>query len=246
MKKIGVIGEDKRSRYLKKILEEENMYSSVIDSEYIYYPIPFKNLKNALENKKTVISGKIIKEDRKVLEENNIKYIDLLESENFILENAKVTAESSIIPLINQTERRIENEKILVLGYGRIAKHLLKILKGFNPLLRCFARKEKYKEEMEKENIEYVYYKDIEEKLLDTTVVVNTVPENIVTKEMLKILENKNILYIELASKPYGIDINNLTYYDINFLLLNALPSKVMAKDAANLIKKEIDITLKK
>ena len=249
MKKIAVIGEDKRSKYLKKFLMKDNMLADIEDSDYIYYSIPFikkESLEDVIRYNKKIITGKISKEQKKILDKNNIKYIDLLERENFVLENAKITAESTIIPLINKTERRIKNENILVLGYGKIAKHLLKILSRYDAKLKCFARKEKYKEEIEKQNVKYVYYNKILDELDSTTIIINTVPFNIINKEMLEKINKNNIIYFELASKPYSFDLNSLTYYDIDFILLNALPSKVMAKDAAMVIKKEIDIILKK
>lgn len=249
MKKIAVVGEDKRSYYLKKIIEKDGILEKLENSDYVFHSIPFskkENLEDVIKDKKNIITGNILQSQKDVLKQNNICYIDLLEKENFVLENAKITAESIIIPLVNKTERRLGNEKILVLGYGKIAKHILKIFKSFSPKLSCYARKEKYKEEIEKENVEYIYYDKILEKLEDTSVIINTVPENIITNKMLKKIEDKKIIYLELASKPYGIDLNKLTYFDIDFLLLSGLPSKVMPLDAAMLIKKEIDIILKK
>ncbi len=84
-----------------------------------------------------LVSGMVPDKFSKVLTENNVKVLDLLKDESYIIFNAKITVEGIIKYLIENTEDTIFNSKILVLGYGRIGKILCNVLKSFTENIYC-------------------------------------------------------------------------------------------------------------
>ena len=85
-----------------------------------------------------LVSGMVPDKFSKVLTENNVKVLDLLKDESYIIFNAKITVEGIIKYLIENTEDTIFNSKILVLGYGRIGKILCNVLKSFTENIYLF------------------------------------------------------------------------------------------------------------
>ena len=54
---------------------------------------------------------------------------------------------------------------------------------------------------------------------------MNTVPHNILSKKTMEKLTKRN-LYIEIASKPYGFNINEIDKYNFRYVLAESLPGR--------------------
>ena len=103
---IYVLGEDERSNYLRKIYKED--LSSIEKSDIIFCPIPFSRDNVKINNsnmliedliklnnieEKVIISGSISTPVKEKLNENNIKVIDLMYEEDYVIKNAIATSE---------------------------------------------------------------------------------------------------------------------------------------------------------
>ena len=131
--KVFVLGEDKRSMNLRKIYSSSSVRFE--DADIIFCPIPFskdnikinsENIKiddliNTLKNK-VLVSGVINDEIREKFEENNIKYYDIMQFEEFSIMNAVATSEGAIKKAIEMTDKTLNGSNILILGYGRIER----------------------------------------------------------------------------------------------------------------------------
>jgi dipicolinate synthase subunit A len=89
-------------------------------------------------------------------------------------------------------------------------------------------------------------YNSIETDNIDSIInnmdiVFNTIPANILDENKIKIFKQDS-LYIELASKPYGMDFEIAKKYNLNVCLAPGLPSIVAPYTAAMYIKREIDM----
>ena len=62
----------------------------------------------------------------------------------------------------------------------------------------------------------------------------------IIMVTILLILRKNNILLLELASSPYGMDIKEADSLEVEYKILSALPAKVLPKTAASLVKEAI------
>lgn len=70
------------------------------------------------------------------------KTIDLLKDETYLSENALITAECALSIAMQRCGHTIKGASILVLGWGRIGKHLARLLKQMDASVTVAARKE--------------------------------------------------------------------------------------------------------
>lgn len=278
LKEIGIIGDDLRINYLKKMYKDEGF--EVIESykycDTVITSIPFsrdgvyltntdikindvieyiksKNEKNkeldnnSIDNKLrktiTIISGSISSEMRNKLENNSIKYIDILEFEDIAILNSIPTAEGAIFTAMSKTTTTLCNSKCLVLGYGRIGKVLSKMLNGIGSDVYVEARKES-----DLALINAMGYNCVDLNKLDIYLdkfdyIFNTIPTEILNKKRLDNVK-KEVCIIDLASK-YGFDYEYAKTLGLNSTIALSLPSKVAPQSAAKYLKAKIDIIVK-
>lgn len=199
-------------------ISKDNKY---INSPYSSTKIPIRDViyNNDEKTKKIIITGNINEEvlntnrynidsNAKVIDKiNKNEIIDVLKKEEFAVLNAISTAEGAIETIINNTNMTIQGSKILVIGYGRIGKILSSKLQLLGSNITST-----YLTEEEKAWIIVNSHKPLEFNLLQKElninkydVIVNTVPKIVLgDKELIKI--NKDILILDLASNPGGVD----------------------------------------
>jgi len=196
-----------------------------------------------ISEKTIFIAGKIDKDVREKLEDKNIIYIDLLDREEMAVLNAIPAAEGAVELIIKSTPRTIHNSRILILGYGRIGKVLANILKGFGADVWVGARKYPDLSWIEANGCKPVHTRDLERYVSDMNVIVNTIPSQIITADILNKLQPDCYL-LDLASKPGGIDFDHAKKLGIKVDWALSLPGKVAPLTAAEIIKKTIDNVL--
>lgn len=235
---------DRRLIYVKEYLSLQNYetekfniedVSNVTSEDKIIVSPAFKfdeTLIKKLPNNLTIIAGSLKPELNSLIKEKNIKYINIMLNEDFVLKNATLTAEGMLCDLILNTPKSMFESNILIIGSGRVAKAVgylfYKIGLNFDFAMRnekeynhakLFARKcflgESYKQQLK-----------------NYDVVINTVPAVIFNKEDVNKFKN-NCYVFELASKQCleGVECKNF-----NYVLCPALPSKYTPKTAADLI----------
>ena len=166
---------------------------------------------------------------------NNINYISLMDIEDFVIENAKLTAEGFLADLIINTDKSLFEQKILILGNGRVAKTvwylLYKLGVNFDVSMR---RESEFNLSKLIANKSYLgeSYKDF---LLQYDIVVNTIPAKLFSLEDEKYFKKGSVLF-ELASKKC-LEEN---FEKIKYVLCPALPSKYTPKSAGKLIYNEV------
>ena len=252
MKKYCIIGQDERSKYIRKMYIEEG--KEIVDYEkadYIIAPIPFSrdNVKitgeiinceeviNILENK-ILFTGAISNDIKEKL--NNFKYYDLMELDEVAIFNAIPTAEGAIYEAIKNSNITLSNSNVLVLGYGRIGKVLCEMLKGMNAKVYCEARKKKDIAFIEAMGYNSIYIDDLNSYLPKMDYIFNTIPVTLLNQSNLKYI-NKECTIIDLASAPGGIDFVLAKEMELNVVWTLSLPSKVAPKSAARYLKDAID-----
>lgn len=198
----------------------------------------FKKLKN-----KTLIAGAIRKEIKEEACKNNVKIIDLMEDEELTIMNVIPTVEGAIQIAMENTQFTIHNSRCLVLGFGRIGKLLSKQLKSLGADVRCMARKEKDLAWIRTYGYKEINIDNINTNLNNCDIIFNTIPALILDEERLKILkhENDNIIIIDLASSPGGVDFIKAKEYNIKTIQALGLPGKVAPVTSAKYIKNTLE-----
>lgn len=254
--KYFVIGEDKRSKELRKMFEVQNSIAlKYYEADVIVTTIPFTRdgtnitgtefkieelITFLSERKKILITGSIPLNIRDILREKGVEYYDVMQSDKLAIKNAIPTAEGAILEAIENSDRTLYSSNILILGYGKIGKALAKRLEGFGANIYIEARKSSDIAYINCQNYQAVKLEELGKYLPKFDYIFNTVPHILLNKERLDILK-KDALIVDLASVPGGVDFTAAKELGLNVVWALSLPSKCAPKSAARYLKEEIE-----
>ncbi|NLN64779.1 MAG: dipicolinate synthase subunit DpsA [Clostridiaceae bacterium] len=205
--------------------------------------LPVQTLVNMIPARTLFIAGKIDKDVRESLENKKIRCVDLLDREEMAILNAVPAAEGAVELIIKSIPRTIHSSKILILGYGRIGKVLAGILSGFGADVWVEARNHSDLSWIEVSGYKPVRLQDLERYVTDMNVIVNTVPFQLITSDILNKI-HLDCYLLDLASRPGGIDFEYAKKLGIKTDWALSLPGKTAPLTAAEIIKKTIDNVL--
>lgn len=186
--------------------------------------ISFDELFDNLNKKSIVFGGNI---PNIINLKSPCSIIDYYKSERLKSKNAYLTAEGAIPFIIKGTKKSLKDCKILITGFGRIAKCLAYLLKPFADDVTIALRSRK---DMALADALSFKTTDIYSlgSLEEYDVIVNTVPSRVLENQIATV--KKDCYILELASSPYGFDIEKAK--DLNFELGASLPGKISPESA--------------
>ena len=167
-----------------------------------------------------------------------------MKDENLVILNAISTVEGTINIAIKETQKNLYKSNILVIGYGRIGKILVDRLNAFKANVYCSARGKDITW-IDTFGGKSIKYEDLNEQLNKFDIIINTVPVLILDKERLKLLD-KDVLLIDIASAPGGIDFNVAQDLKIKTIWELGIPGKIAPLSSAEYIKETIYNILKR
>lgn len=200
--------------------------------------IEIRDLLKANKNK-LFVGGNINDEIREKLSEKYLEVIDLMKREELAILNTIATAEGTIQVAINNTDKILQGSKILILGFGRVAKIMASKLSKLAAHVTCAARKVSDLAWIKAYGYECLDINDMLYDLKDFDIIINTVPQTIINEKELKHM-NSNVLLIDLASSPGGIDGKMAVNMGLKFVWALALPGKIAPTSSAKFIKETI------
>lgn len=234
----------KMCKSLKEVAENTKTVISSIplsqDGNTIVAPfcetkIELKDLEYCLKDKRFV-AGKI---PQNIKNNNEIQAMDILENEEYAILNAIATAEGAIQIAMEEYPKTISGSKILVMGFGRIGKILAKMLQGIGAKVYCEARKNEDLAYIQGYGYRTVNLNDLARFLPEFDIIINNIPVQILDKKMLDLVK-EDILIIDLASKPGGVDFEYAKSQNIKTIWALGLPGKVAPESAAVYIKQTL------
>ncbi len=158
-----------------------------------------------------------------------IGLIELLKAPEFVMENARLTA-MGVIYYLGQKNIAISDLKIIILGYGNIGYALAELLKAYRCKFSIYANTIEEAKFIRLQGYTLADFKDFD-------IVVNTIPKNLDWDY--SIFKDKQI--IDVASAPYGFDIDKIYEVGIKYEIISAIPSKFAPTSAAKIIKNYIE-----
>ena len=173
---------------------------------------------------------------------SHIRFVNLSRQEKYRRINSQLTAEGALSLTISSTEKALFDSSVLILGYGNLGSALCET---FLPHCKRLTVTAFTLAEMSDAGQKYQTYfkKEFVPHLKEYDVIINTVPHNILSrKDVYEISENA--LYLELASKPYGVDPADGVAMKAKYVLGNALPDKYSAKTAGDALAACVDHVL--
>jgi len=168
---------------------------------------------------------------------DRIRFIKTSEEEELTLLNSILTAEGAILHAMNTSNISINQSFCLVLGMGRCGTTLALRLKGLGAKVTVVVRREESQALAANYNLDSMKFEELDNYLTFADFIFNTVPEVVLYGNSLNYL-NKDTKIIELASKPGGIDLEELKNSEIEVQALPGLPGKVAPKTAGENLHK--------
>lgn len=220
------------------------------DSENLSAPfseekIPIEKLIKEMSNKnKTFLAGKLSEKMIARLQEENIKYIDLLKREELIVLNTIATAEGTIQIAMENTTRTIHGSNILIMGFGRVGKVLAKMLDGIGAKVSCEARKNSDIAWIKAYGYNPIHLSELENELGNYDIIINTIPFLILDENRLKYVK-KECTILDLSSNPGGVDRTAARKLGLKSIWALSLPGKVAPMTSAEFIKETLYHILK-
>ena len=241
----------------KKIIQCDTLDEAIEKGDVIICSIPFlktdgtiyttfSDKKIAIEDlckkkdmNKIFIAGSISESVKNILEKSYKAVIDIMKQEELVILNTIATAEGAIEVAIQNTDTVLHGSKVLVLGFGRVAKVVAQKFKNLSTEVTCAARKDTDLAWIKAMGYKAVNINFLGEDLKQYDIIINTVPKMIIDKNEMQYM-NKNVLLIDLASVPGGISAEDASKLDLKFVWALALPGKVAPVTSAEFIKETI------
>lgn len=257
-RKVKMAFGDEYESFLKNEILSHDWRKDLKNSNIIIFPLPVTrdnvNLNTSIRNssieltkiiselnpEQIILGGAVNQETKNNMEQNGLRILDYLKGEEPAILNAVLTAEGAVKIAMDMLPITIWKSRCLVIGFGRVAKALVKVLKGLAAEITVVARKD---QDLAWGNVLGCDIKSFDKILLavtDKDIIFNTVPNEILRYEELKNVDKKSLL-IELASEPGGINLEAAQKLGLRVNIARGLPGKYSPKTAGDIIKKSIE-----
>lgn len=230
--RLYITGNDERSLALKQQAMKRGHNITEKTPDAVVLPLPkagVADIKRYFPKGQKIIGGKAETALKEMMDNEKWQFENVLDDEIFLLENARLTAEGAIWKAMNERKKALCYAKCMVIGFGRIAKFLTEMLRGMGSRVTVAARSEKARREAGENSISMQQIRDM---IGEMDYVFNTVPCLVVTEEELKCAQS-DILIMELASAPYGIDMHAAERLNVKVRIEGGLPGRYCPMDAA-------------
>ena len=179
--------------------------------------------------------------EQKCLEHGLIYHV-MMDNSQIAAKNAVPTSEGVIAYLVTNREMTIAASRVLVIGYGICGGDLARRLKALDADVYALVRNRERELLAKDDGVTPIYLHGLFEHGFD--VIINTVPQTVLTKEMIRRLGG-GVLLIDIASKPYGFDMALAQGLNEKSALLPGIPGKYAVKTSGEILGTYIDAILR-
>lgn len=202
-------------------------------------PVSFTVLKKFVKCGGIVIGGMISPAIRKFCAENGFFCEDHYCDEAVMLRNAVPSAEGALAVGINATPEQMLGQKVLILGFGRIASQLAVYLTAMGCEVIVAARSREKRAKARMLGCRAVGFDVLGDILPEVTLIYNTVPCAVIGEDELAVFDDEAV-YVELASVS-GIDSEALKRHSVTVIKAGGLPAKTAPKTAGEIIADAVE-----
>lgn len=242
-------------------LTTNSLKEAILTAKHIVGPIPFSrnddlincnfnfaNLKindfiKYLNKKNIVFAGNLSKKVLNCIKTKTELVYDYFKNENFAVFNAMLTAESAIAEIILKNSFNLNSSDCLILGFGRCGKLLALKLKNFCNTVTVCSKNQVDLTWAKAMGFQIIKLKNLKNNIKKFNLIVNTIPVNLLTGEILNKLK-KNVFVYDIT--PNGIDLNEFKNASIKAEISLQIPGKFKFKAAATCLADIIIKILKK
>ncbi len=204
--------------------------------------IGLETLTGCVKDGGTVFGGRVTDKVRELFARKGFSVTDYFLREELSVLNAEATAEGAVQIALEEQPRVIMGQRILILGMGRIAKALIRVLSGFGADITMCARKYSDLAWAKIYGCKIVHMQELKdsEALKNAELIFNTVPSLVLDEEHLKNCR-ADPLIIDLASKPGGMDFEAAGRLGLRAIWALSLPGKTAPVSSGKIIGETIE-----
>lgn len=170
---------------------------------------------------------------------NNTVCYDFMKDDEVACKNAIATAEGAIFDAFMGRGININGSKSLVTGYGRCAKPLAQRLKCMGSEVTIAARSNKARAEAEAAGYQITDFDSMKDKAATYDFCFNTVPALVIKEDFLRQVSS-DILIIDIASKPGGVDFAYCDGHDIQYKHSLGIPGRYSPETSGRILAEAI------
>ena len=126
--------------------------------------------------------------------------LDLLKDDTYQFENAAITAECALRVASERINFTLRGSPVLIVGWGRIGKHLAFLLKSYGSRVTILSRSQPHRGEAASFGFHSIGPKELPNAIPGIKIIFNTAPGMMIPKETAAL--SPNSLKIDLASSP--------------------------------------------
>lgn len=215
-------------------------------ADYILLPMPLSaeraelaRLLKAAKNGAVAFAGRVSEEAAAVAQEANVTLVDYLKREDLAVSNAIPTCEGAIEILLRERSVTLWHSRVVVTGFGRIAKLLCYKLQGLGAEVTVAARKPGDRAMAAAMGYRAVEISALGSECESADVVINTVPVRLITGEMIDKMR-KDAFLLDLASAPGGIDLAAAGTAEIRAVWALSLPTRAPPATAGRFVAETV------
>ncbi len=164
---------------------------------------------------------------------------DYFKREELVIKNCIPTAEGALQIAMNETGITIFGSKVLIIGYGRVAKACSNLFRNAGAECCVTARKSSAIAEAENSGMSAFHISSLKDRVSYFDIIVNTAPAMIIDERILRNI-SKNSLIIDLASKPGGVDFSCAKELNRRVVHALSLPGKCAPITAGKIIAETV------
>ncbi len=214
------------------------------DKENIYtlnscFRLKMNDVFSQIDATNLIFGGGISKAAKAYLDEKNAFCFDYLECDETVIYNAYLTGIGALKLLLEKTDEDVRDKKVLITGFGKVARFTAQSLKRAGCDVYVSARNRLQLTEAECFGYKTIEFDKMCSFLYIFDYVFNTVPENIFTLEDVCHIKGK---YFELASAPFGARKEYFAGRENEYVFGGSLPGRYLPYSAA---EKLAEITIK-
>ncbi|MGI5902480.1 MAG: dipicolinate synthase subunit DpsA [Desulfitobacteriia bacterium] len=166
-----------------------------------------------------------------------ITLVEIANRDEVAILNSIPSAEGAIQMAMESTNITIHSSQSFVLGFGKCGTTLVRMLHALGAKVTAVARKPKDLARAVEIGVRALSFEELEEKIGEAEIIFNTVPNHILTKELIDKMA-RDVVIIDLASIPGGTDFEYAQMLGIKAQLAPGLPGIVAPKTAAQILAK--------
>jgi dipicolinate synthase subunit A len=165
----------------------------------------------------------------------NLTLIEVGEMDELAILNSIPSAEGALQIAMEETRITIHGSQCCIVGFGRVAITLARMLKALGAEVTVVARNRGQLARAYEMGCMRAGYDNLKQIMNYADIVFNTVPSLVLTRDILQHARQETVI-IDLASQPGGTDFEAANMFGIKAILAPGLPGKVAPVSAGKIL----------